>query len=191
MTRISLAERAHQAIAHRLSAGDVAIDATVGNGHDTLFLANCVGDKGLVYGFDVQAQAITSTRQRLTQHGVLERVQLFQTSHQQMKALLPPGLHGRIKAVMFNLGYLPGADKSVITETATTLPALELACQLLMGQGVMTVMAYPGHAGGDDESQQVSAWSQTLEPALFTVEQVLSVRPQAASPRLFVIRKLS
>lgn len=189
MTRISLAEVAHHVIAERLGAGDIAVDATLGNGHDTLFLAEFVAASGTVYGFDVQQQAIESTRQRLQQHALLERVQLFHASHDGMMALLPVATHGRIKAVMFNLGYLPGADKTIITQAETSLRAVTMACGLLAEQGVMTVMAYPGHAGGEHETRQLEAWCQQLDPNRFGFELIRSASHSPTAPRLFVIRK--
>jgi ubiquinone/menaquinone biosynthesis C-methylase UbiE len=190
MTRISLAEVAHRVVAERLEFGDMAIDATLGNGHDALFLADRVGVDGMVYGFDIQAQAIASSRQRLQHHGMLDRVILFHGSHHQMMEFLPAASHGRIKVVMFNLGYLPGADKSVITETVTTLQAIETACRILMMGGVVTVMAYPGHLGGDLETQQLEAWCRRLDPISFEFELILSAHHKLTAPRLFVIRKL-
>lgn len=189
MTRISLAEIAHRAVGEVLGPGDIAIDATLGNGHDALFLAECVGQDGRVYGFDVQQQALVSSRQRLQQHGMLERVTMFQASHDAMMELLPLAVHGRIKAVMFNLGYLPGADKSVITKTETTLQAIEIACRLLRVGGVVTAMAYPGHTGGDQESWALETWCRQLDSGCFSFELVLSAHHQMTAPRLFVIRK--
>lgn len=189
MKRISLAEAAHRVISEELGPGDIAVDATLGNGHDTLFLAECVGQYGRVYGFDVQQRALDSSRQRLQHYGLLERVTLFHASHHKMMELLPLSAHGRIKAVMFNLGYLPGADKSVITKTVTTMLAIEIACRLLTMGGVMTVMAYPGHVGGDQESRELEAWCRRLDLNGFSYELMLSAHHKLTAPRLFVIRK--
>lgn len=189
MPRISLVETAHALIGQHLSPGDAAVDATVGNGHDTLFLAQCVGGQGRVFGFDVQPGAIESTRQRLRQHGMEQPVTLIQASHAEMRQAIPAEYHGRLQAVMFNLGYLPGADKSVITRTETTLAAVDEACRLLAGHGLMTVLAYPGHAGGDDETRRLEAWLTRLDDAVFKWRTVLSHQPRDSAPRLFVIRK--
>lgn len=189
MKRISLSEIAHGIIRESLHSGDAAIDATLGNGHDALFLAHCVGEAGHVYGFDVQHQALQASRQRLSQHGLSARVSFIHASHAQMIQHVPLNLQGRIKAIMFNLGYLPGSDKHVITQTGSTLPALDAACRLLTEQGVLTVMAYPGHAGGDEETLSLELWLQQLDAACFQTQIIFSHHHQVSAPRLFVIRK--
>lgn len=190
MTRISLLESAHALIGQQLLPGDAAVDATVGNGHDTLFLAQCVGMRGRVFGFDVQPGAIESTRQRLIQHGMVLPVTLIQTSHAEMRQAIPAQYHGRLKAVMFNLGYLPGADKRIITESEATLIAVDEACRLLASDGLVTVVAYPGHAGGDEETRRLEVWLTGLDAELFQWRTVLSHHHRDSAPRLFVIRKL-
>lgn len=189
MKRISLAETAHRIILEHLRQGDVVVDATVGNGHDAVFLAESVGNEGQVFGFDVQTQALQITRQRLQQQGLHPRVTLFHASHADMARHIPRELHGGIQAVMFNLGYLPGADKSIITQAQTTTRAVSAACGLLAAPGVITAMAYPGHAGGDEETRCLTQWLQQLDPACFTVETVYSQHHRDHAPRLFVIKK--
>ena len=183
--RISLVEKAHDVIRAHLQEGDAAIDATLGNGYDTLFLARCVGKSGHVYGFDIQVEALQATRARLLEHGMLHRATLFLASHAQMTKHVSQ----QVQAIMFNLGYLPGADKSIITRSDTTLSALALACQLLAAQGVMTVTAYPGHVGGDEEASRIQQWLQQLNPGQFESQLVFSQHNHVSAPRLFVIRK--
>ncbi|MFM8341408.1 MAG: class I SAM-dependent methyltransferase [Methylomonas sp.] len=189
MTRISLAETAHQFIIEHLKVGDAAIDATLGNGHDALFLAQTIGVTGQLFGFDIQETALSNSRERLKNQHIQTAVTLFQTSHAEMLTLIPQQWHGNIQAIMFNLGYLPGADKTLITQATSTLTALNAACQLLAEQGVLTVMAYPGHVGGDDETQQLATWCQRLDPQQFSHQLILSHHDKPTAPRLFVIRK--
>lgn len=189
MKRISLPETAHRIIREYLQCGDTAIDATVGNGRDTAFLAETVGATGQVYGLDIQAQALRTTRQRLQQLGLDAWVRLFEANHAEMARHIPSPLHGGIKAVMFNLGYLPGADKTLITQTQSTLQAIAGACRLLSSPGIITVMAYPGHAGGDEESRCLAVWLERLDAAQFSVETIYSHHHQETAPRLFVIKK--
>jgi len=186
MKRISLSETAHDIVRSHLNKGDMAIDATLGNGHDTVFLAQCVGETGRVYGFDIQAKALESTRLRLLERGLLDRVTLFHTSH----ADLSNYVSARVGAIMFNLGYLPGADKNIMTQAGSTLLALNQACRLLRERGVMTVTAYPGHKGGDEETALVDGWMQQLDPKQFHGDIIFSQYHQLTAPRLFVIRKL-
>ncbi len=189
MTRISLAETAHQLIIEQLKTGDAVIDATLGNGHDALFLAQTIGATGQLFGFDIQEAALNNSRERLQTQQIQTSVTLFQASHAEMLTLIPQQWHGKIQAIMFNLGYLPGADKTLITQAASTLQALAAATQLLAEQGVLTVMAYPGHAGGDQESEQLAAWCQQLNPQQFSSQIILSHHDKPTAPRLFVIRK--
>ncbi|MCK9606814.1 MAG: class I SAM-dependent methyltransferase [Methylomonas sp.] len=191
MKRISFAETAHSIILEYLRKGDVAVDATVGNGHDTVFLAECVGRAGQVFGFDVQTQALRITRQRMRQQDLSAQTILFHASHADMAKRIPQEFHGSVKAIMFNLGYLPGTDKSVITKTQTTLQAIDAGCRLLAEQGVITVMAYPGHAGGDEETSRLTHWLQQLDSASYIVQTVYSQHHQAHAPRLFVIKKMN
>lgn len=186
MKPVSLLESAHQSIKSALIGGDVAIDATLGNGHDTLFLAQSVGDRGHVYGFDVQIQAIQATRQRLMARDLLGRVSLNHACHSQMETYVD----GAVKAIMFNLGYLPGADKQLITRVETTLQAVAAGCRLLAKEGVMTILAYPGHAGGDIESEELRLWIQCLDMERFQVELILSHHQSESAPILFVIRAI-
>ena len=102
-----------------LKEGDVAVDFTMGNGHDTEFLSKTVGENGHVYAFDVQEMALASTKKHLSEVGCPENYTLILDSHHNVKKYVPT----KIKAGMFNLGYLPGSDKSVTTMRETTLPA--------------------------------------------------------------------
>ncbi|WAC18421.1 methyltransferase domain-containing protein [Luteolibacter sp. SL250] len=149
---------AQQFIGGILSAGDIAIDATAGNGHDTLFLAEAVGAEGRVLAFDVQEAAIVSSRARIVEGGFADRVEFFHQSH---SAMAEHAVAGTVAAVMFNLGYLPGADHSVATG-GDTIAALEAATDLIRGGGVLSVVCYPGHDGGGEEARQVETWMATL-----------------------------
>lgn len=190
-----LTERAHAIVATVVRAGDVAIDATAGNGHDTAFLARQVGSTGRVFSFDIQSRAIEATarRLRLLPAAIAARVVSVHASHACMREHLPGALHGRVGCVMFNLGYLPGADHAVTTERNATLCAVEYALALLRPHGVLTVIGYTGHASGAIE---VDALEQRVrdepDPGIdWAVEHCASGR--AAAPRLFVAsrRKLA
>ena len=142
---------AREAVAGVLRPGDWAIDATLGNGHDCRFLAERVGDAGRVFGFDVQAQAMEQTRRRLADDDLDKRVRLFQRGPERMRVSLPAAAAGRIAAAMFNLGYLPGSDKRLTTRAETSLTAIEQALGLLRTDGLVSVLVYVGHPGGEAE----------------------------------------
>lgn len=186
--RISLVEEAQRAVAESLHEGGIAVDATAGNGYDTLFLARIVGAAGKVYAFDIQQAALTAAAARLQQAGLASRVALFHAGHEAMPEHLPTEYIGKIDAIMFNLGYLPSGDKSVITVTETTLQALNQAATLLAAGGVLTILAYPGHAGGDAETAAVQGWCDILYDAAFSVQHLLAPDKNSA-PQLWVVRK--
>ncbi|MGR9115976.1 MAG: class I SAM-dependent methyltransferase [Gammaproteobacteria bacterium] len=190
MKRTSLVKEAHSVIMEHLHRGDIAIDATVGNGNDTLFLAEQVGPAGKIYGFDIQPLALASTRAKLTQHDLNHRVVLIEDSHARLAENVPEPYHGMIKAIMFNLGYLPGSDKAIITQTESTLAALDAALKILAPGGLVTIMAYPGHTGGDHETESVHTWCGNLENSRFSVRIIYGAEHKNSSPRLFVIEKV-
>jgi len=183
--------RAHELLRAYVQAGDTAIDATAGNGHDTLLLARLTAPGGKVFAFDIQPAALAATRRRLESAGIPpESWQLIQAGHETMPAAIPPELQGRIAAVVFNLGYLPGGDKSVITAPATTLTALRAALQLLRPGGLLVAVLYPGHPGGAGEAEAVRACAAALPPESWQV----SASPPAATVRptpsvLHIIKK--
>lgn len=166
---LSVLSMAHKLAGGRLQPGDAAVDATAGTGADTLFLAKACGPKGRVFAFDIQPQALNLTRERLDKGAPssLAGVTLIERSHAEMGAALPAEVHGRLGAVMFNLGYLPaaGADPALITLPDSTIPALEAAVRLLRPRGILTAVLYPGHPGGETEAAAVEAWAASLSAA--------------------------
>lgn len=154
---------AHEIVAGAVKSGDLVVDATAGNGHDTVFLAGLVGEDGRVVAIDVQAAAIESARARVAAAGLSARVEFFQESH----AMLALRVDREVGAVMFNLGYLPGADHAVITCADETLAALEASRSVLRPGGLLAVVCYPGHAGGDEEAAAVVGWAGRVGARVF------------------------
>ncbi|WP_195575930.1 class I SAM-dependent methyltransferase [Paenibacillus sp. 1001270B_150601_E10] len=164
---LSVLGYAQQIVKDRVQPGDKMIDATMGTGVDTLFLAGLMGKKGEVAAFDIQEAALHMTKQRLAgalREEQLKRCHLLLHSHADMIAALPDSWQGHTAAIMFNLGFLPTAeaDKSIITETSVTIQAMEQAMQLLRPRGVLSLVLYPGHDGGDREAAAVEAWASSL-----------------------------
>ena len=187
MAYISLTDRAQQILADVLQEGDIAIDATVGNGYDTVFLAKAVGSTGHVFGFDVQPEAIANTRKQLQQQNLQQRVTLFQQDHADLAARIPDPLKQGIKAVMFNLGYLPGGDKSLVTRDHSTLQALNTVLPHLLPGGVITIVAYRGHSGGQGETRAVRDWCTQLDKLSYSVEVINSPTESESAPLLITI----
>ncbi len=183
-----LTELAHTLVQAVLQPGDIAIDATAGNGHDTQFLAECVGPTGTVYSFDIQLAALAVTSMRLAAAS-LNNVILFQRSHAEMPSALRDVRPGTVTAVMLNLGYLPGGDKRLTTQTASTITAIRDGLTLLAPGGIMTIVAYPGHRSGADEAVAVEKLLNDLSAAEFHVHEPSPTTVQSGAPRLFVVRK--
>ena len=179
----------HRLLADAVTDGGYAVDATVGNGHDTVHLAERVGAGGHVWGFDIQAEAIAATRARLAGGGLHRRCTLTQADHGTMLDHLPAEVHRRVQAVTFNLGYLPGAGrKSVITRPETTVPALEAAASLLAPKGLLTVVLYTGHPGGQAEADAVEAWAQARPPDAWRVLRYAFVNVPRRPPYLLALQ---
>ena len=158
-----LTELVHHTLNDHLREGDLAIDATAGNGHDTSYLATCVGESGKVIAIDIQRSAIESTRSLLSEKALLDRVTLLLGDHSAILEQLLEEYKESIATVVFNLGYLPGSDKSVKTEAANTLQALEASAMLLRPSGMLCVTAYRAHLGGEEEAALVKQWMVSKE----------------------------
>ncbi len=185
----SVLDFAHVLATRSLTEGGVAVDATVGNGHDTVVLAREVGSAGRVFGFDVQAEAIERTRSRLASEDIGATVDLVQAGHEEMQRHLPAELRGKVGAVTFNLGYLPGSASTLTTRPDTTIPALNVAVRLLRPGGVVTVVLYTGHEGGSAEAEEVDAWAADLPQKQFNVLSYRFVNQKNDPPRLVAVEK--
>ncbi len=182
-----LTELAQTLLKPAIKPGDVVIDATAGNGHDTAFLTKRVRFHGLVFAIDRQPEAIARLSRWLAETP-RPRVKLILGDHAKLATLIPSEHHGRVAAVMFNLGYLPDGDHAVTTTAATTAPAIRQAVALLRPGGMMTVLAYTGHAGGPEEAEAVAATLRELGLVIDWKERPAD--PWATNPpRLFVVRK--
>ena len=137
-------------------------DFTMGNGHDTLYFARYLTE-GHVYAFDVQQAAVESTRQLLESEGGFSNVTLIHDSHSNLDQYIP----GQIDAGIFNLGYLPGSDKSVTTQCDTTLEALDKAVSRLKTGGAIVVVIYPGHKEGAREARLVEKFCAGLDKHVY------------------------
>ncbi|MED5417866.1 MAG: class I SAM-dependent methyltransferase [Verrucomicrobiota bacterium] len=153
-------EKAHECVREMVRPGDHVIDATAGNGHDTLFLARLVGPDGQVTAFDVQEDAISATRTHLLGNGITDdRVVLVHGSH----STLRQHVDCPVSVVMFNLGYLPGSDHGCTTTCEETLIALAESWEILRESGVLSVVCYRGHPGGMKEAAGVVEFAEGLQ----------------------------
>ena len=184
---VDLLELQKQFILAHLGEGDAAVDFTMGNGGDTIFLSNTVGATGKVYAFDVQEGALVSTKSNLIAAGTPENYTLICASHHRVKEFISEPF----KAGMFNLGYLPrGAEKGITTKCETTLPAVQAALDLLASDGVLVVAVYPGHKEGESEGNMLDEYFASLNRYAFCASKFRILNSPAA-PYFFVIEKRS
>lgn len=160
---------AHRLITGRLKKRQSVVDATAGNGHDALFLAEQVGEAGTVYAFDVQQEALDATKERLTEAGFAKAIRPILASHEKMAEHIADKHHGKLAVVMFNLGYLPGGDKQLTTHWEQSVAAMRAGLQLLRPGGLMTIVCYPGHPAGAEEANAVQRWVGLLDQVDFRV----------------------
>ena len=183
-----LTKLAHEFLANAVATGDTVIDATAGNGHDTRFLAELVGPSGRVIAFDVQPEAVEKTTAVLTE-ARLENVELYCRCHTHIGEVTPVSSRGSVAAVTFNLGYLPGSDKTVITKAESSRHAILSATRLIRPGGVVTIVSYTGHRGGAEEAIAVRRTLNELSPADFAVAEHLPEANRANPPVLFTVTR--
>ena len=169
-------------ISRHLKEGDVAVDFTMGNGYDTVFLSKTVGESGRVYAFDIQEAAVESTRARLREEGCPENYTLIHASHHLVKDYVKEP----IKAGMFNLGWLPGGDKSITTMRETTMPAIEAAIDLLGKDAILNIAVYPGHPEGDAEGKMIEEYLSSISRFKVAATKVKIVN-SPTSPYFFMV----
>ena len=143
-------------LAARLVHPRLCVDATCGNGGDTAFLCRLTAPEGRVLGFDIQPEAIASTRQNLARKGLA--AELHCDSHANLLQYVQPGT---VDAVMFNFGWLPGADHGVFSHAQSSIPALEAALEALRPGGVLSAILYSGKVIGSDEKTEILQWMRS------------------------------
>lgn len=180
---------AHLLVSRLVLQDRQAIDATAGNGHDTLFLAKQVGNKGKVFAFDIQEKALQGTAEKLRSEkaSIGDNVELIKAGHENMDKYI----EGEVGAIMFNLGYLPGGDRSIITRPETTFQAVKQALSLLEVGGLITLVCYPGHPGGEQERDKVREMVESLSPKSFQVIHYEFINQANPPPELFAVEKIS
>lgn len=166
--------------------GDIAIDATIGNGHDTLFLSDLVGESGHVFGFDIQTQALENTKNRLEDR---KNVTLHLASHDQLKSLVPTSYHGKITGAIFNLGYLPGGDKQIVTKPHSTIAAIEQLLDIMAQEGIIVLVIYHGHPEGKVERDELLTFVSRLDQQKVHVLKYQFINQQNNPPFIIAIEK--
>lgn len=164
--QLSTVEITHEVLKKYVTEGDFCIDATVGNGHDTVFLASLCGKTGKVLGFDIQPQAIENTRTALEQAGYLQNAQLVNESHTKIENYAKPQTAA---AAVFNFGWLPGGDHNIFTKSETSLEAIKQALCAVKPGGIVCLAIYYGKQCGYSERDDILNFLQGLNSAEYTV----------------------
>lgn len=166
-------------------SGAKVIDATMGNGYDTLWLCELVGETGQVYAFDIQQEAVDRTRVRLEEASVSERAKLFCLGHEHMSEVICEP----VDAVLFNLGWLPGAEHQMTTLVPTTLKAVDEALRLLKEEALMTICIYPGHDEGKRELHALLEWAEKLDCKYYDAMLKCYLNQSNDPPQMIAVRK--
>ncbi|MCX7929249.1 MAG: methyltransferase domain-containing protein [Chlorobi bacterium] len=186
----SIVEWSHWVISGVLRPGDCALDATVGHGNDLVMMAQCVGPTGRVIGCDIQEHAVASARANAQSHGVGDCIRLYVESHEHIDRIATAEGVSQFRAIMYNLGYLPGGDKSIRTRLETTIPSLGRALSVLAEGGAMTIVSYRGHEGGAEEAAAVIAWCRDLPPHQYECVEYTAVFPDSAPLGIAVAKRI-
>ncbi|TQR18020.1 class I SAM-dependent methyltransferase [Psychrobacillus vulpis] len=169
-----------------ITKGDIVVDATAGNGYDTVFLAELVGETGHVYAFDVQAEAIKSTQEKLIQANLHSRSTLILDGHENVSTYV----QSEIAAAIFNLGYLPGSNLEIVTKGKSTIQALESLLGMLKVGGIIVLVVYHGHIGGKEEKDALMNYVQQLPQSFAHVLSYQFLNQQNNPPFIIAIEKM-
>ena len=168
-----------------IEKGDVVIDATMGNGYDTVYLGNLVGNTGKVYAFDVQKEALLSTKKKVVRDNMEDRVELILDGHENLDKYVKEN----VSCVVFNLGYLPRAKHVVITKPDTTLEAIKKSLDLLKPNGIISIAAYIGHEGGLEEKNHICEYLNNLDQRQYNVLHMEFTNQINNPPQLILVEK--
>ncbi|WP_117149622.1 class I SAM-dependent methyltransferase [Paraliobacillus zengyii] len=178
----------HELIRHAIQPGESVVDATCGNGNDTVMLSQATGPTGQVYAFDIQSQAIAQTKKKLEKDKI-SNVTLIHDGHEHADNYLPKELVGKLAGAIFNLGYLPGSDKQVITKPTHTITAIDKLIHYLKPEGIIVCVVYYGHEGGNDEKDALLDHLSNYDQKYFQVLQYGFVNQKNNPPFILAIEK--
>lgn len=177
---------AKELLTNVIEPGDTVVDATAGNGHDTVFLAQLVGETGHVYGFDVQKEAIQATTENLNKENLTERTTLILDGHEHISKYVQI----EVAAAIFNLGYLPGSDHEIVTRGTSTIKAIESLLNLMKIGGLIVLVVYHGHEGGKEEKESLMHYVQQLPQSYVHVLSYQFLNQQNNPPFIIALEKM-
>ena len=183
---VNAVDLAKKIIYYHVKRGDTVVDCTVGNGNDTILLARLVGEKGKVYGFDIQSIALNITKDKLLKENLEKRVVLLNSGHENIDNYISEG----VDFIIYNLGYLPGGDKKIKTEADTTLLSVKKSLSLLKQNALLLITCYPGHDGGNLEKEGIKNFLNTLSQKEYNVLEFNFINQKNNPPILYGVEKL-
>ncbi len=186
MDSFSALDIINRVIDENVHEGDLCIDATAGRGNDTLHLCSLVGDSGHVTAFDIQQDAVESTKELLEKHGMASRADVLLKSHSEMDTLFE---EESVSLITFNFGWLPRGDHNIFTKKETSIQAIEKGLRLLKNGGIMTLIIYYGRETGFEERDALLEFLPTLDNRKYTVVEMPFVNRPNCPPIPVVIIK--
>ncbi|MFC4404788.1 class I SAM-dependent methyltransferase [Gracilibacillus xinjiangensis] len=178
----------HQLLKEIVLKGDTVIDATCGNGNDTLFLSKLVGQHGKVYGFDIQAAAIVNTRKKIETEDYLKNVTLIHDGHEAIDKYI--AVNEEVAGAIFNLGYLPKGDHAVVTKPVSTIQAVERILKRLTLGGRIVLVVYHGHEGGTEEKNHLLTFCENLDQNYYQVLQYQFINQKNQPPFILAVERI-
>ena len=166
MKAVQITQWCARFITEQVQPGDICIDATMGNGNDTILLSSLCKETGHVYAFDIQEQALAHTRQRLLDADAPQNYTLLLESHTNMDHYVQPE---SVSCIVFNLGYLPGGDHTKATQASSSIEALTRSLSLLKKGGLISLCIYSGGDSGFEERDAVLSWLKNLDSHKYLV----------------------
>jgi len=170
----------------KLGNGDIAVDCTMGNGNDTAFLCSLVGEKGKVYAFDIQKEALINTRKRLQELKLLERAEIILDGHENIDRYIK----GKVRLVVFNLGYLPKGNHDITTKKESTIEAVQKCLDILVPNGIILLTVYTGHENGKKEKIALESFTSGLNQKEYNVAKICFTNQINNPPELICIEKV-
>lgn len=156
----------HEIIHSQAKKGGFYIDATMGNGNDTLLLCELAGEEGAVLAFDIQDRALEATEALLEKNGYTGNVRLIQDGHENMDQYAG---EGSADVICFNFGYLPGGDHGISTAADTSLIAIQKGLGILKSGGMLCLCIYSGGDTGFEEKNRILSYLRNLSSREYVV----------------------
>lgn len=180
MKNTHIIDIAHHLMKAYITKDDIVVDMTMGNGHDTLFLAQI---SQFVYAFDIQKQALEITQKRLDDNEI-HKAKLILDSHENIQTYV-----NKYKYVIYNLGYLPNGDKAITTTSTSTITSLKIVMEDILEGGIIFMVIYPGHDEGKVESNDLETYFNSIDHKYFKVVKTNLPYQHLNPPYLVMIYK--